>query len=98
MLVQSSREKDFTMQTMLISLPEITSDGINYEITAKPKIAAINADDEEDIIKLEPKPDNSERKLPSTGVLNWPVPVLATAGIVLFCTSWIIFYSKKKIK
>lgn len=104
LLVQNSREDYCTMQTMFISVPEITTDTINYTITAKPKIAVIDAigGAEEDI--LEPTPvvpeskPNAEPELPNTGVLNWPIPVLAIAGIILFCLSWIIFYSKKKVK
>ena len=100
MLVQNSRKEDYTMQTMFISVPEVTSNGMSYEVTAKPKIATIDAhnDNNEDIIELYKTPDNSEERLPSTGVLNWPIPVFGILGITLFCTSWIIFYSKKKIK
>ena len=33
-------------------------------------------------------------KLPQTGQLNWPIPVLAMAGLVLFITGWALCYRK----
>lgn len=97
LLVQNSREDYCTMQTMFVSVPEITNTEINYEITVKPKIAVIDAYGgwEEDVIEPATTPKS---ELPNTGVLNWPIPVLAITGIILFCLLWIIFYSKKKVK
>lgn len=37
--------------------------------------------------------DGSE-KLPQTGQLNWPVPVLTMVGLVLFITGWVLCYRK----
>lgn len=36
-------------------------------------------------------------KLPQTGQLNWPIPVLICAGLALFVVGWLlVFYRKKK--
>lgn len=35
-------------------------------------------------------------KLAHTGQLNWPIPVLATAGMLLFATGWYLVFIKKK--
>lgn len=88
------------MQTMLIALPEITNNGVDYKITVKPKISVVDADNEgkEDIIKINPALDKPQPKLPQTGVLNWPITVLTIVGLTLFGISWIVFYYKKKVR
>ncbi|MCD7821787.1 MAG: hypothetical protein LUG64_06230, partial [Clostridiales bacterium] len=35
-------------------------------------------------------------KLPQTGQLNWPVPVLAVSGVVLFALGWGLSRSGRK--
>lgn len=35
-------------------------------------------------------------KLPQTGQLNWPIPLLAVLGLGLFSTGWILRFGKKK--
>ena len=41
-----------------------------------------------------PKPD--EPKLPQTGQLNWPIPVLTAAGLLLFSIGWFLRFGKRK--
>lgn len=36
-----------------------------------------------------------KRRLPQTGTLQWPIPVLAGAGILLFFLGWMRMYGKK---
>lgn len=95
LLVQENKTESVTMQTMLITIPELTvENGLKYEITAKPKIVdKVN----EEIPSEEPIEDET---LPATGTLDWLVPVLAVAAIVIFCLAWLKVYSnsKKKVK
>jgi len=35
-------------------------------------------------------------KLPQTGQLNWPVPLMACAGLALFALGWALCYAGKK--
>ncbi|MCI6044665.1 hypothetical protein MR857_15345 [bacterium] len=35
-------------------------------------------------------------RLPQTGQLNWPIPVLAVSGILFFVVGWILKYGKRK--
>lgn len=37
-------------------------------------------------------------KLPQTGQLNWPVPVLICVGLALFVVGWVLFFRRKKEK
>ena len=82
------------MQTMLISVPELI-DGkeLTYEVTAKPKIVKKEIIDrnETQITRVA-----RDEQLPYTGVLNWPIPVLVIAGIVIFCIDWLKVYSISK--
>ncbi len=91
LLVQNNNLDTVTMQTMLITLPELTvEDGLKYEITAKPKINEV----------IPEEPDTPlEDELPATGTLDWLVPVLAIAGLLIFCIAWLRVYttSKKKV-
>ncbi len=40
--------------------------------------------------------DGDGNKLPQTGQLNWPIPVLAGVGIILFLFGWATVFSGKK--
>ena len=41
-------------------------------------------------------PDKPGSRLPQTGQLNWPVPVLAGAGLVLFALGWRLCFGQRK--
>ena len=43
-----------------------------------------------------PSPPNPTTELPDTGQTNWPVPVLAIGGIVIFMLGWGIRFSGRK--
>lgn len=92
LFVQNNKFNEYKMQTMLVELPEVTVDGINDNLTVKPKISPIYG---EGGYEAEPPVG---RILPDTGVLNWPIPVLTASGIALFAVTWVLFYSKKKVK
>lgn len=51
-------------------------------------------DPEPPVIEI-PDPEDPLASLPQTGLLQWPIPVMAFMGIVLFCIGWIV-NSKKK--
>ena len=96
LFIQENKTDEITMQTMLISVPELM-DGkeLTYEVTAKPKIVNKEIIDrnETQITRVA-----RDEQLPYTGVLNWPIPVLVIAGIVLFCIAWLKVYSTSKKK
>lgn len=96
LFIQENKIEEITMQTMLVSVPDFTSeDGLSYEITVKPKI--LNKEIVENNIENKTKVVKDEI-LPYTGVLNWPIPVLVVAGIAIFCIAWLKVYSTSKKK
>lgn len=103
LFVQVSNTDEYTMQTMLVQIPEIDTDGnSNYTVTTKPKIESISQEELEagNSVADTSTLSSTQSTLPYTGVLNWPVPVLVVVAIVLFCIGWIKLYinSKKKVK
>lgn len=40
-------------------------------------------------IKVTPSEPEDSGKLPQTGMLQWPIPVLAVSGMILFLTGWL---------
>lgn len=65
----------------LISVPMEENGAYIYDVNAAPKVSVLTK------TKPEPtKPGNP--KLPQTGQLNWPVPVMAALGMCLFAAGW----------
>lgn len=64
----------------LVSVPNEEDGTYLYDVDATPKLSTLT--------KTEPKPTTSNKptdpSLPQTGQLNWPVPVLAALGLLLF--------------
>ncbi len=40
--------------------------------------------------------DPTEEPLPQTGQLNWPIPMLAASGLLLFAVGWLLRFGRKK--
>ena len=103
LLVQANKTDEVTMQTALVTIPELTSEsGLEYEITVKPKIVSISTLSSSSSSSTVSASSSSslvtDSTLPYTGVLDWPVPILVAVGLVLFCISWLkVFSNKKKI-
>lgn len=87
---QSTPAKGYKSITpFLVSVP-MNSDGeYLYNIDASPKVQ-ISKEYVEPSMPYVEKP--KEAKLPQTGQLNWPVPVLIMAGLVLLIIGWILRY------
>lgn len=96
LFIQENKEDEITMQTMLISVPELTTEnGLKYDVTVKPKILNKEIVNKNENQRTEVAKDE---QLPYTGVLNWPIPVLVVAGIAIFCVAWLKVYSTSKKK
>ena len=69
-----------------MSLPFLKDGDYLYDLDAQAKTEL------EQVPKPPQKPGG---KLPQTGQLNWPVPVLAAAGLTLFGIGWGIRFRRK---
>ncbi len=105
-LIYSSEE---TFSPFLAFVPMITEDGINFNIKAEPKIDIPDDDevtppDEEtetdtdtDTDKSSTSTNNkSEKNLPKTGMLQFPVPILAFLGALMFSEGFVLYARGKK--
>ena len=66
--------------------------GWTYQIEAKPKVNALP----KPTATPAPTDPPTDEKLPQTGMLQWPVPVLAVCGVLLFSLGWVLCFMKKK--
>ena len=81
----------------LVSVPTSVNGKWDYSITAKPKVEPIPGKEPENPKPTKKPPEIPEdEKLPQTGMLLWPVPVLACGGLVLFAAGWALCFMVKK--
>ena len=86
---QESKFKNHeSIQSFLVTLPMNGDEGWVYEVNATPKVGTVSQNP--------PKtpPSGGHSKLPQTGQLNWPVPVLAVSGLVIFSLGWLLTRDK----
>ena len=83
LVVQTGKVKGYQpVAPFLAAMPLSEGNGWTYDIEARPKVAP------------EPRPTTpgggggGKPPLIQTGQLNWPVPVLAVSGILLFSLGW----------
>lgn len=72
------------ISAFLVSVPMQEDGAWVYNVDATPKIGTLTAD-----TPTPGKPNTPKvTTLPQTGQLNWPVPVLAVAGLLIFALGW----------
>lgn len=81
----------YPITPFLMSLPLYENGAYTYDVDASPKVEIERAPEP---TVPETKPDDP--KLPQTGQLNWPVPVLAVSGLTLFILGWALCFGKKE--
>ena len=77
-----------TINPFLISIPRVVDEQYIYDITAKPKVPL-------ETKPTEPPPTPPPH-LPQTGQMNWPVPMMAAGGCVLFTLGLFLSQGRKK--
>lgn len=70
----------------VVTVPLNTEDGWVYDVTATPKVGTVTP--------TTPTKKKWGFRLPQTGQLNWPVPVLAVSGVALFTLGWVLMKDK----
>ena len=77
------------MQPFLISIPRLQNGEYVLDVVADPKVPIENETEP-------PLPPPPPPNIPPTGQLNWPIPVLAIAGTVIFLWGWILCTGRKE--
>lgn len=87
LLVQTEPATGFSpVNPFLVSLPFLKDGEYLYDLDAQAKT---------ELEQVPKPPEKPGGKLPQTGQLNWPVPVLAAAGLTLFGIGWGIRFRRK---
>ena len=90
LLVQSRPAPGYSpVNPFLVSIPYEVKGEYCYDVDAQAKM---------ELEQLPKPPEKPGGKLPQTGQLNWPVPVLAAAGLGLFAIGWAIRFRRKQDK
>lgn len=76
---------------IVIELPIPEDTGWNYDVDASPKLEVEKSTTTQATTTTPPP-----KKLPQTGQLNWPIPVLATAGAILIVLGLAFRWSRKR--
>lgn len=98
LLVQQDTAPGYSALTpFLISVPKMENGEYDYHVDATPKMGPVVPDQPTEPTTpppTQPKPPSGD--LPQTGQLNWPVPVLAVSGLILFALGWYLCRSGKR--
>lgn len=78
----------YPIKSFMVQLPDGGENGIRYHVDATPKVSV-------DQGMIAP-PDPDEPDIPQTGQLQWPVPILAICGLVVFSIGWYLCFVKRK--
>lgn len=90
-------EKNYTVNPFLIEIPQPDQEiEWNYIITAYPKIfEKIENDEKNDSQENINVSENIlENKLPETGILVWPIPILAFIGLLFLLIGYFLYIKK----
>ena len=85
-----SNGKTYCSAPFLVSVPELTENQTawQYDVTANPKSEPEHTTPPEDKPKDDTPPKKPKKNLPDTGILQWPIPVLAGSGLALMLIGW----------
>ena len=74
----------------MVSVPELTENQTawQYDVTANPKSEPEHTTQPEDNPKADTPTKTPKKNLPDTGILQWPIPVLAGSGLALMLIGW----------
>lgn len=109
---QKAAKGFLAVKPFLVSIPErLSQEGWVYDVDASPKVEPDKGKEEPGKPDKPRKPSSPNEnpgssvppipatvsvKLPQTGQLNWPVPVLSIAGLILFAVGWRMCSTEEK--
>ena len=74
------------IKSFLVTIPLQIDGKWTYNVDASPKVNVISKTNSSK--KPEKKP--TEKRLPQTGQLSWPIPVMCISGLIFFSIGWIL--------
>ncbi|MCD8097212.1 MAG: hypothetical protein LUE31_04065 [Lachnospiraceae bacterium] len=106
LVVQTTQSTGYnTISPFLVTVPSVENDAWLYDVDASPKVEVYTEPASTETTAPEtsttPKTSTTTKTvststLPQTGQLNWPVPVLAVSGLILFATGWLLVLSERR--
>ena len=97
LILQETPSDGFTaVSPFLVSVPYLDADGTyKYDVDASVKAELYK---EPETIPTTPttKPTQPVEKLPQTGQTTWPIPLLASGGMMLFALGWWLTFGRRK--
>lgn len=92
LIIQEEPAEGFTpLGSFLVGVPYLEDGEYQYDVTA-----TIKSEVEREPEPTAPLPTEPGPSLPQTGQLNWPIPLLAVSGSVLFIAGWILCFGNKR--
>lgn len=92
LVVQTKAAKKYgTMSPFLVSVPYLDDGEYVYKVTAASKTELLK-----ETKPTKPPTGTTPTKLPQTGQLSWPIPVLASGGMLLFALGWWLCFRRKE--
>lgn len=92
LVLQDTASPGYTpIKPFLVSLPYLQDGEYRYSVDS-----SVKTELERQPEATEPEPTDPPGKLPQTGQLNWPIPVLAVAGLGFLLLGFVIRFSSRK--
>lgn len=94
LVVQNKAAKGYNaVSPFLVTVPKMTDGKYVYDVDATPKMGGLTPTKPTETTGSTTPTD---KKLPQTGQLNWPVPMLAVVGMLLFAAGWVLRFGKRE--
>ena len=94
LIVQTKGSADYeTIAPFLVSLPLQEDDDWVYDVDATPKVGTVTSktpDTPATPTPGTPTTPPADNRLPQTGQLNWPIPVLCVCGMAVLAIGWFL--------
>lgn len=93
LIIQEKAARGYSkMKPFLVSVPYLENGEYQYHVTA-----AIKSELERAPAPTAPPPTTpSDSRLPQTGQLNWPIPLMIASGLMLFAAGWVLRFGNKR--
>lgn len=89
---QKSAQGYYAVSPFVVTVPTEQNGKWNYDVDASPKMEPVKPEPTTTGVPSNP----SDPILPQTGQLNWPIPLLAAAGLVLMLVGWRMYRGGKE--